>query len=291
MRDTRSLIKKYLKKAESENKSLVNYNTFLNTVLPVIDKIKRNREEVNVDVFEYFIGTDIGAAKEVSGYADSAAAAGGSVFMLAKKIYDKVFFSLPSLADLWKNSLIDDELEKDGLLDEEDSESTDINEILDMAANAAAEAVADSLDFVNIDGAASSVSRNLYSSAKKEAKEEVEKKIVNETKDTVSKVGKQVLKKEINRINKEDLENKVIAIANQIKSNNGTPPKGYKGGRIYNNKPKSGDQKLPENINYKEYDINPYIKGQNRGLERIVIGDDGSVWYTDNHYHTFTKIE
>ncbi len=33
------------------------------------------------------------------------------------------------------------------------------------------------------------------------------------------------------------------------------------------------------------------MKGQNRGSERVVIGDDGSVWYTNDHYHTFIKIE
>lgn len=52
-----------------------------------------------------------------------------------------------------------------------------------------------------------------------------------------------------------------------------------------------GAQKLPEGVNYKEYDINPYVKGQNRGAERIVIGDDDSVWYTNDHYYTFTQME
>ena len=80
-------------------------------------------------------------------------------------------------------------------------------------------------------------------------------------------------------------------MAKQIKENNGTPPSGYKGGKIYKNQPVNGGQKLPEGINYKEYDINPYVKGQGRGTERIVIGDDGSVWYTNDHYHTFIRIE
>ena len=81
-------------------------------------------------------------------------------------------------------------------------------------------------------------------------------------------------------------------IAQIIKANNGAPPKGYKGGRTYKNIPlEEGAQKLPEGVNYKEYDINPYVKGQNRGAERIVIGDDGSVWYTNDHYYTFIKIE
>ena len=63
----------------------------------------------------------------VLGYMASAAAIGGPVLTLAKKIYDKIYFFLPLLADLWKNSLIEDELEKDGLLDEKDSKSSDIN--------------------------------------------------------------------------------------------------------------------------------------------------------------------
>ena len=77
-----------------------------------------------------------------------------------------------------------------------------------------------------------------------------------------------------------------------MKFNNRTPPKGYKGGRTYKNIPtEEGAQKLPDGVNYKEYDVNPYVKGQNRGAERIVIGDDGSVWYTNDHYYSFTKIE
>jgi guanyl-specific ribonuclease Sa len=37
-------------------------------------------------------------------------------------------------------------------------------------------------------------------------------------------------------------------------------------------------------INYKEYDVNPYQKGVNRGTERIVIGSDGKAYYTNDHY-------
>ncbi|MBZ2151570.1 hypothetical protein K1I86_02490 [Streptococcus cristatus] len=28
-----------------------------------------------------------------------------------------------------------------------------------------------------------------------------------------------------------------------------------------------------------------------RGTERIVIGNDGSIWYTRDHYQTFIKIK
>ena len=81
-------------------------------------------------------------------------------------------------------------------------------------------------------------------------------------------------------------------IAAQVKSRNGAAPQGYRGGRTYRNIPvNEGDQLLPEGVNYKEYDINPYVRGQNRGAERIVIGDDDSVWYTNDHYHTFIKVE
>ena len=80
-------------------------------------------------------------------------------------------------------------------------------------------------------------------------------------------------------------------IAQQIENNNGTPPKGYKGGKVYQNDPIDGGQKLPEGINYREYDVNPYVKGQGRGTERIVIGNDGSVWYTNDHYQTFRRME
>ena len=72
----------------------------------------------------------------------------------------------------------------------------------------------------------------------------------------------------------------------------GTPPKDYKGGSEYANVPKHpGDQKLPEGVSYREYDVRPHVAGIDRGEERIVIGDDGSVWYTDDHYVTFTRIE
>jgi len=80
--------------------------------------------------------------------------------------------------------------------------------------------------------------------------------------------------------------NKPLHILDEIKKRNGSPMKGYKGGREFYNK----QNKLPEGIRYKEYDVNPKISGQSRGTERLVIGDDGSAWYTNDHYETFTKI-
>ena len=88
------------------------------------------------------------------------------------------------------------------------------------------------------------------------------------------------------------IPDKAVEIANKMKENNGVAPEGYKGGRTYKNIPlEEGAQILPEGVSYKEYDVNPFIKGQNRGTDRLVIGDDGSVWYTDDHYYTFVKLE
>jgi guanyl-specific ribonuclease Sa len=80
-------------------------------------------------------------------------------------------------------------------------------------------------------------------------------------------------------------------VSEEIKLKNGVTPQGYKGGKIYNNQPVNGGQKLPGGVNYKEYDIYPYVKGQNRGAERIVIGDNGTAWYTNDHYQSFIQIK
>ena len=77
----------------------------------------------------------------------------------------------------------------------------------------------------------------------------------------------------------------------QIKSNKCNPPDGFKGGKVYKNNPLNGEELLPDGITYKEYDVHPYQKGVPRGTERIVIGNDGSIWYTRDHYQTFIKIK
>ena len=71
-----------------------------------------------------------------------------------------------------------------------------------------------------------------------------------------------------------------------------SPPHGYKGGRFYKNE----NMKLPvkgsqgKSLTYREYDTHPRVKGINRGNERIVIGSDGRIWYTHDHYKTFTQM-
>jgi guanyl-specific ribonuclease Sa len=76
----------------------------------------------------------------------------------------------------------------------------------------------------------------------------------------------------------------------------GQAPKGFKGGRAFKNDGRAGGQVLPQvdpkgsPITYKEFDVNPYQKGVNRGAERLVVGSDGRSYFTGDHYGTFTEI-
>lgn len=72
----------------------------------------------------------------------------------------------------------------------------------------------------------------------------------------------------------------------------GSAMDGYVGGRDFSNREKL----LPERdnngkyIQYREWDVNPKVKGQNRGAERLVTGSVGSAWYTGDHYQSFSPI-
>lgn len=76
----------------------------------------------------------------------------------------------------------------------------------------------------------------------------------------------------------------------------GTAPAGFKGGGKFENDGRGGGQVLPSvdpqgnPINYREWDVNSYVPGVNRGLQRLVTGSDGSAYYTNDHYNTFTRI-
>lgn len=77
---------------------------------------------------------------------------------------------------------------------------------------------------------------------------------------------------------------------------NGNAPPGFRGGRTFENDGHAGGQFLPKidkngnSISYREWDVNPYTKGVNRGGERIVTGG-GKAYYTNDHYDTFTEIK
>lgn len=44
-------------------------------------------------------------------------------------------------------------------------------------------------------------------------------------------------------------------------------------------------------ITYREHDVNNKNPGSARDAQRFVTGSDGSVYYTDDHYSTFTKLK
>jgi RHS repeat-associated protein len=76
----------------------------------------------------------------------------------------------------------------------------------------------------------------------------------------------------------------------------GSPPAGYKGGRMFENTGAHGAQRLPDTdpagnpIAYREWDVNPKVKGVDRGEERLVTGSDGSAYYTTDHYLSFIQV-
>ena len=84
---------------------------------------------------------------------------------------------------------------------------------------------------------------------------------------------------------------KAYDVYNYVTNHNGSPPKNYIGGKIYSNEPKEGEAKLPDGIKYKEYDVNPHVKGQERGEERLVIDENDVAYYTDTHYKSFKRLD
>ncbi len=71
---------------------------------------------------------------------------------------------------------------------------------------------------------------------------------------------------------------------------------GTKAGATFDNIPRAGEAKLPTSkngvsITYKEFDVNNYIDGLGRDSVRFVRGSDGSVYYTQDHYKTYIKIQ
>jgi guanyl-specific ribonuclease Sa len=72
----------------------------------------------------------------------------------------------------------------------------------------------------------------------------------------------------------------------QLRARYGKPLPGYVGGREFQNR----ERRLPPG-HYREYDMNPKIRGRSRDTERIVIEQDtGRAYYTGNHYRTFMPL-
>lgn len=72
----------------------------------------------------------------------------------------------------------------------------------------------------------------------------------------------------------------------------GQTPGTAAGAKYYNR-----DNKLPSQssngtpITYREFDVSNKLPNAPRDSERFVVGSDGSVYYTNDHYLTFIKIQ
>ena len=114
---------------------------------------------------------------------------------------------------------------------------------------------------------------------------------VNETQQSSNSNDVAYAQRNNRNIANEPIPQKAISVLNYIKTHN-KPMQNYVGGRVFSNRerrlPKADDGKP---IQYQEWDINPKIKGQNRGAERIVTGSDGRAWYTKDHYKSFIEIK
>lgn len=89
-----------------------------------------------------------------------------------------------------------------------------------------------------------------------------------------------------------DIPQKAWDILNFLKGHNMHPPQNHKGGKTFANDGRHNSQRLPDNgTTYRKYDIDPKVQGKRRGAERIVVGSDGSAWYTPDHYISFTRME
>lgn len=85
----------------------------------------------------------------------------------------------------------------------------------------------------------------------------------------------------------QDVPDKVYELLGEIQRLQGSPPPGYVGGRPFQNR----ESRLPRG-QYREYDVNPKVPGQNRGPERLVIEQrTGKTYYTKDHYRTFVQIK
>lgn len=72
----------------------------------------------------------------------------------------------------------------------------------------------------------------------------------------------------------------------RLQERDGVPLPGYIGGRDFQNR----ERRLPRG-RYREYDVNPKIRGRSRDAERLVIEQrTGKAYYTGDHYRTFTPL-
>lgn len=79
---------------------------------------------------------------------------------------------------------------------------------------------------------------------------------------------------------------KAYDLLKQLQARDGRPLPGYVGGRDFQNR----ERRLPRG-SYREYDVNPKLRGRGRDAERIVIERrTGKAYYTGDHYRTFVPL-
>ena len=79
---------------------------------------------------------------------------------------------------------------------------------------------------------------------------------------------------------------KAYDLLQRLEERDGSPLPGYVGGREFQNR----ERRLPRG-RYREYDVNPKIRGRSRDAERIVIEQHtGKAYYTGDHYRTFIPL-
>jgi ribonuclease T1 len=93
------------------------------------------------------------------------------------------------------------------------------------------------------------------------------------------------LDRQLHRVTK-DPPQKAKDLLEAIQQHEGKALPGYIGGGAFQNR----ERRLPPG-HYREYDVNPKIRGRSRDAERIVIEQDtGRAYYTGNHYRTFMPL-
>jgi len=94
--------------------------------------------------------------------------------------------------------------------------------------------------------------------------------------------------------NKDPIPKKAYDILERIKKNGGRPPGGHIKPSLFKNIPREpGETEIPnpdKEVEYIRYDVDPNYEDSKRGRERIVIGSDGSAWYTPDHYRNWFQM-
>ena len=90
----------------------------------------------------------------------------------------------------------------------------------------------------------------------------------------------------------QNIPEKVYTVLEYVRKYN-RAPNGFSGGRKFGNY----EKRLPlkdanaKPMKYLEWDVNPKIKGKNRGAERLITSETKQAWYTKDHYNTFVEVK